>query len=157
MPGVLSRILGGQVEASVQTSQLLDRLLPEHLLLVPCLDLPALRRSFLICTCETHLSTSNHMMDFSDCAENVRFQVVHVSWDTRSALVCPETQTFPCRRSITESDITFAQHGINFALGPSLLVSLVSAMMITLSLTFTLCKKNISSEQISTDLSVLSS
>ena len=33
------------MEASVQASQLLDRLRPEHLL-VPCLHLPELRRSF---------------------------------------------------------------------------------------------------------------
>ena len=46
MLDVVSRTLGDRVEASVQASQLLDRLLPEHLLLVPCLDLPELRQSF---------------------------------------------------------------------------------------------------------------
>ena len=46
MLDVLSRILGDQEEVSVQASQLLGRLLPEHLLLVPCLDLPELRQPF---------------------------------------------------------------------------------------------------------------
>ena len=46
MPGVLSRNLGDQEKASVQANQLLDRLLPGHLLLVPCLHLPELRQPF---------------------------------------------------------------------------------------------------------------
>ena len=41
--------------------------------------------------------------------------------------VCPETQVFQCRRTITEErHIFFAQHGIKFLLGPSLGVSRVS-------------------------------
>ena len=43
---VLSRTLGDRVEASVQANQLLGQLLPRHLLIVPCLDLPELRQSF---------------------------------------------------------------------------------------------------------------
>ena len=46
MPGVLSLTLGDRIEASVQVDQLLNRPLPEHLLLVPYLDLPELRQSF---------------------------------------------------------------------------------------------------------------
>ena len=38
--------LGDREEVSVQVDQLLGRLLPGHLLLVPCLDLPELRQSF---------------------------------------------------------------------------------------------------------------
>ena len=46
MLDVLSRILGDRVEASVQADHFLDRLIPEHTLLSPCLDLPELRHSF---------------------------------------------------------------------------------------------------------------
>ena len=43
---VLSLTLDDQVVTFVQIDQLLDRLLPGHLLLVPCLGLPKLRQSF---------------------------------------------------------------------------------------------------------------
>ena len=78
MSGVLSRILDGQVEASVQTSQLLDRLSPEHLLILPRLGLPRLRQSFPDRAVEL-----DPPLDLS-------------------TLVCPETQIFQCRWAITE-------------------------------------------------------
>ena len=46
MLDVLSLILGDRVEAPVQVDHLLDRLLPGHLLLLPCPGLPELRQSF---------------------------------------------------------------------------------------------------------------
>ena len=84
----------------------------------------------LFCTCETYLSTSSQVLVFSDRTENVGkfdcLQSSNISWDTKSALVCPETQTFQCHWTITEeSKVAFAQHRINFAFGPSLSVSRV--------------------------------
>ena len=38
-------------EISVQVGQLVGRLLPEHFLLVPCLDLPEFRQFFLGSCC----------------------------------------------------------------------------------------------------------
>ena len=47
MLDVLSRTLGDQEEVSVLANQLLGQFYPRHLiLLLPCLDLPELRRSF---------------------------------------------------------------------------------------------------------------
>ena len=53
---------------------------------------------------------------------------VHVSRDSKSALVCPETQVFQCHKTITEeSETSFAQQiGINVTFGPCGGVSRVS-------------------------------
>ena len=46
MLDVVSRTLADRVEAFVQANQLLDRLLPKNLFLVPGLGIPRLRQSF---------------------------------------------------------------------------------------------------------------
>ena len=131
MLDVLSLTMGDQEEASVQANQLVGQLLPGHLLLLHVSrSMIALFSLILFSTCETYVSTSSLVLVSSDRTKNVikfdRFQIFHMSRDTKSALMRPETQTFQCHGAITEeSKIPFAQPGINFAFGTSLSVSRV--------------------------------
>ena len=110
--------LGDQEEVSVQVDQLLGRLLPEHLFLVPCAGLPELRRSL-----HNHVVQLDRLLYLWNIPVD-RFQIFHITWDTRDTLVCLGTLVFRCRWTITEEII--AQHGNNFPFGPSLDVSCVS-------------------------------
>ena len=60
--------------------------------------------------------------------------------------------TVPVSQVSEDSQVSFAQHGVNFTFDHHW-VCRVSAMMITLSFAFTFCNKYVSSEDISTSLS----
>ena len=102
MLDVLSRTVSDQEVVSVQANQLsLFHVLVTQNFVNRCMTVPS--SLIFFCSCETHLS---QVMVFGDRTEDVRkfdcFQVFHISWNTKSALVCSETQTFQCRGTITE-------------------------------------------------------
>ena len=127
MLDVLSRTLDDQVEASVRADQLLDQLLPGHLLLVPFYrSMVMLFGLVLFFAFETYRSTSSQMLIFSDRSEIVRkfdcFQVV------RGALVCPGTQIFPMSKDNYSKNARSPLRNMEstFTFGQSLGVSHVS-------------------------------
>ena len=125
MLGALSRTLSCQEEVFVQANQLLGQLHPRHLLLLACLGLGELRQSFH--DRAVQLDPLPFLQSHRGRPQIRSFPETSTFRGIRGVRSCGERRKLSQGHgTITEeSQISIAQHGINFTFGPSLSMSCI--------------------------------